>query len=84
MRSHGQWVRLIPSLGGRLYKFDGESIDPLAVSADSLLQSSFQMSDDLLITGARPFLSLFCSLLISLHGQFYILFIGDLIGDAFH
>ena len=51
MRSRGRWVRLIPSLDGSLYKFDGDSIDPLPVSADSLLHSSYQVSDDLLITG---------------------------------
>ena len=41
----------IPSLDGALYKFDGEGIDPIAVSADSLLHTPYQESDDLLITG---------------------------------
>lgn len=52
LNSQGKLVRLIPSLDGGLYKFDGEAIEPIPITADSLLHSSFQAADDLLITGA--------------------------------
>jgi translation initiation factor 2-alpha kinase 3 len=51
LNSHGKLVRLIPSLDGGLYKFDGEGIEPIPISADSLLHSSYHAADDLLITG---------------------------------
>lgn len=51
LNSNGKLVRLIPSLDGGLYKFDGDSIEPIPISADSLLHSSFRAADDLLITG---------------------------------
>lgn len=51
LNSHGKLVRLIPSLDGGLYKFDGDGIEPIPVSADSLLHSSYHAADDLLITG---------------------------------
>lgn len=51
LNSHGKLVRLIPSLDGGLYKFDGEGIEPIPISADSLLHSSYRAADDLLITG---------------------------------
>ena len=51
LSSHGKLVRLIPSLDGGLYKFDGEAIEPIPISADSLLHETYQSADDLLITG---------------------------------
>ena len=51
LNSQGKIVRLIPSLNGGLFKFDGESIEPIPISADSLLHSTYQAEDDLLITG---------------------------------
>jgi translation initiation factor 2-alpha kinase 3 len=51
LNSQGKIVRLIPSLDGGLYKFDGEAIEPIPITADSLLHSSFRAADDLLITG---------------------------------
>lgn len=42
-----QSVRMIPSLNGNLYKFDGEDIEQLPITADDLLQSSFQFPDEL-------------------------------------
>lgn len=42
---------MIPSLSGGLYKFDGESIEPVPVTADSLLSSSYRYSDDLVMAG---------------------------------
>lgn len=40
-------VRLIPSLNGNLYKFDGDDIEQIPVTADDLLSSSFKFSDEL-------------------------------------
>lgn len=36
---------------GTLYRFDGRSIDPILISAESLLKSSFKYSDELVIAG---------------------------------
>lgn len=46
-------VRMIPSLYGGLYKFDGEDIEQIPVTADHLLSSSYKFSDDLVISGKR-------------------------------
>jgi len=51
LNSDGKSVRLIPSLDGGLYKFDGDGIEPIPISADSLLHSSFRAADDLIISG---------------------------------
>lgn len=55
MGQNFQSVRMIPSLNGNLYKFDGEDIEQLPITADDLLQSSFQFPDELvsnlIITG---------------------------------
>lgn len=40
-------VRLIPSLNGNLYKFDGDDIEQIPVTAEDLLSSSFKFSDEL-------------------------------------
>lgn len=52
LTNNGQWIRIIPSLTGVLYKFDGYSIYPLALTAESLLKSSFKYSDDLVMAGS--------------------------------
>ena len=39
-------VRLIPSLAGGLYKFDGEVVEPVPLDAEALLKTSFQFSKD--------------------------------------
>ena len=57
LSSHGKLVRLIPSLDGGLYKFDGEAIEPIPISADSLLHGTYKSADDLLITGATVIFS---------------------------
>ncbi|XP_077291029.1 pancreatic eIF-2alpha kinase [Arctopsyche grandis] len=49
----GQWVRLVPSLSGTLYRFCGESLEPINLSVDQLLSSSYKFSDDLAIAGAK-------------------------------
>lgn len=53
LTNNGQWVRMIPSLSGGLYKFNGESIEAVPVTADNLLRSSFRYSDDLVISGGK-------------------------------
>nr|XP_023011887.1 eukaryotic translation initiation factor 2-alpha kinase [Leptinotarsa decemlineata] len=51
LTNNGEWVRIIPSLTGTLYKFDGSTIDPIPITAEELLKSSFRYSDDLVIAG---------------------------------
>ncbi|XP_066247464.1 eukaryotic translation initiation factor 2-alpha kinase [Euwallacea similis] len=51
LTNNGEWIRIIPSLTGTLYKFDGSTIDPISISAETLLRSSFRYSDDLVIAG---------------------------------
>lgn len=51
LTNNGQWVRMIPSLSGSIYKFDGETVEPIPISADNLLSSSYKYSDDLVISG---------------------------------
>ncbi|KAJ8965481.1 hypothetical protein NQ317_017182 [Molorchus minor] len=47
LTNNGEWIRIIPSLTGTLYKFDGSTIDPIPITVESLLKSSFRYSDDL-------------------------------------
>ncbi|OQV24909.1 Eukaryotic translation initiation factor 2-alpha kinase 3 [Hypsibius exemplaris] len=49
----GEKIQLIPSLDGNLFSFNGDRIEPLPVSADSLLSSSFKISEDSVISGAK-------------------------------
>lgn len=51
LTNNGQWIRIIPSLSGSLYKFDGSYVDAIPITAESLLKSSFRYSDDLVIAG---------------------------------
>ncbi|XP_023169545.2 eukaryotic translation initiation factor 2-alpha kinase isoform X2 [Drosophila hydei] len=53
LTNNGQFVRMIPSLSGGIYKFDGDSIDPIPITADHLLSSSAKFSDDLVISGGK-------------------------------
>lgn len=53
LTNYGQFVRMIPSLSGGLYKFNGENIEAIPVTADHLLQASFRYSDDLVISGGK-------------------------------
>lgn len=53
LTNNGQFVRMIPSLSGGIYKFDGESIDPIPINAENLLSSSAKFSDDLVISGGK-------------------------------
>lgn len=51
LSNNGQWVRMIPSLSGSIYKFDGETVEPIPITADNLLSSSYKYSDELVISG---------------------------------
>lgn len=53
MTSAGKYVRMIPSLNGGIYKFDGDSIEAIPVKAEDLLKSSFKFSDDIVISGGQ-------------------------------
>ncbi|VVC32390.1 Hypothetical protein CINCED_3A017374 [Cinara cedri] len=53
LSNHGYWIRMIPSLSGSLYKFDGENLDRIPFTVDSLLKSSFRYNDDLIISGGK-------------------------------
>ncbi|XP_037946687.1 eukaryotic translation initiation factor 2-alpha kinase [Teleopsis dalmanni] len=53
LTNNGQFVRMIPSLSGGIYKFDGESIDPIPITTEHLLSSSAKFSDDLVISGGK-------------------------------
>ncbi|RZF38282.1 hypothetical protein LSTR_LSTR009005 [Laodelphax striatellus] len=53
LTNNGQWVRMIPSLAGGLYKFNGEYIEAIPVNAEHLLKASFRYSDDLVISGGK-------------------------------
>ncbi|XP_011057621.1 PREDICTED: eukaryotic translation initiation factor 2-alpha kinase isoform X1 [Acromyrmex echinatior] len=53
LNNNGQWVRLIPSLSGQLYKFDGENLETMPITADQLLHLSLRFSDDLVYAGGK-------------------------------
>ncbi|XP_067615937.1 eukaryotic translation initiation factor 2-alpha kinase isoform X2 [Eurosta solidaginis] len=53
LTNNGQFVRMIPSLSGCIYKFDGESIDATRITTERLLSSSAKFSDDLVISGGK-------------------------------
>ena len=44
---------MIPSLAGGLYKFDGEVIEPIPLSAEELLRTSFKFADNTVMTGGK-------------------------------
>lgn len=49
----GQWMKLIPSLTGKLYKFNGEHVEPLNVDANSFVSYSLKMQKNLIFTGGK-------------------------------
>jgi len=53
LTSNAQFVRLIPSLAGGLYKFDGEVIEPVPLNAEDLLRTSFKFADNTVMTGGK-------------------------------
>uniref|UniRef100_H2YXJ0 non-specific serine/threonine protein kinase n=1 Tax=Ciona savignyi TaxID=51511 RepID=H2YXJ0_CIOSA len=46
-------VRIIPSLHGGLFRFDGESVEAVPFDADQLLSSSFRLSDETVLVGGK-------------------------------
>lgn len=46
-------MRLVPSLSGGLYKFDGESVEAFPITAESLLSSSVRITDQSIISGGN-------------------------------
>lgn len=55
---------MIPSLSGSLYKFDGENLDRIPFTVDSLLKSSFRYNDDYIISGMLSFYCIIINLYI--------------------
>ncbi|KAL5016923.1 hypothetical protein ScPMuIL_006512 [Solemya velum] len=53
MTRNGVPVRFIPSLDGGLYQYDGENIEAVPLTADSLLSSSFKLADDTMMVGGK-------------------------------
>ncbi|KAL3864427.1 hypothetical protein ACJMK2_006111 [Sinanodonta woodiana] len=45
--------RYIPSLDGGLYRYDGESIEAVPMTADTLLSSSFKIMDNTVMIGSK-------------------------------
>ena len=46
-------TRYIPSLDGGLYRYDGESIEAVPLSADTLLSSTFKLADNTMMIGGK-------------------------------
>ena len=49
----GKTVRLVPSLSGGLFKFDGETVEAVPFDADHLLQSSFRLAENTVLIGGK-------------------------------
>ncbi|XP_022098322.1 eukaryotic translation initiation factor 2-alpha kinase 3-like [Acanthaster planci] len=45
--------KVIPSLDGGLFRWDGQNVEPVPLSADMLLSSSFKLSDDAVMVGGK-------------------------------
>lgn len=50
-------TRYIPSLDGGLYRYDGESIEALPMTAETLLSSSFRLAEDTVMIGGKDTIS---------------------------
>ena len=50
-------TRLIPSLDGGLYQYDGDSIEAIPLTAETLLSSSFKMTEDITMIGGKDIVS---------------------------
>ena len=50
-------TRYIPSLDGGLYRYDGESIEAVPMTAETLLSSSFRLADDTVMIGGKDLLT---------------------------
>ncbi|CAK8681570.1 unnamed protein product [Clavelina lepadiformis] len=49
----GKVIRLIPSLHGGLFKFDGESLESVSFDADQLVSSSFKLASEEALVGGK-------------------------------
>lgn len=50
---NGMPTRLIPSLNGGLYQYDGESIEAVPMTADTLLSSSNKLNERMMMVGGK-------------------------------
>ena len=50
-------TRYIPSLDGGLYRYDGESIEAVPMTAETLLSASFKLADDTVMIGGKDLLT---------------------------
>lgn len=53
MLRNGKKMRLIPSLDGALYQYDGEKVEAIPMSAETLLSSTYRLSDDSMVVGSK-------------------------------
>lgn len=58
LTNNAQFVKLIPSLAGGIYKFDGQSVEPVPMTAEALLKASFKFADNTVMTGETKLLRL--------------------------
>ena len=45
--------KVIPSLDGGLYRWDGHNVEPVPINADTLMSSSFKLSSDAMMVGGK-------------------------------
>ena len=64
LTNNAQFVKLIPSLAGGIYKFDGHSVEPVPMTAEALLKASFKFADNTVMTG------IVCSYVVKLFNFF--------------
>ena len=50
---NGEPTRLIPSLDGGLYEFNGEDLNAIPMTAESLLSSSVRLTDNCVMVGGK-------------------------------
>ena len=50
---HDVQFKLIPSLDGTLYRYNGHAVEPLPLNVEKLLSNSYKMGDDIVISGSR-------------------------------
>ncbi|XP_078578338.1 eukaryotic translation initiation factor 2-alpha kinase 3-like [Branchiostoma floridae x Branchiostoma japonicum] len=50
---NGRPMQLIPSLDGGLFQWDGESLEAVPFTADTLVSSTYKMNDDTMLVGGK-------------------------------
>ena len=53
INKNGVPTKLIPSLDGGLYQFDGDGLEPVPLAADMMLSSSFRFNDNTMVVGGK-------------------------------